>query len=106
MNSGREAAFPILEEWEAGSVLLRCELRYSCVTGVVRGALSKVSPEGVRLVSEDGQSDVTINLSKSSLVNFGWGWSEIPRHGRVVVISFGTLETGPVDSVALAEIKS
>lgn len=106
MNLGREQAFPILEEWSSKHTPLRCELRYGGVIGVVRGSLKKLSAEELRLVSEDGQSEVAIGLSNPPSLAFGWGNSTLPRHGRVVVISFGLRETGPVDSVALAEIDS
>ena len=102
---GREQTFPILEEWFSKQTPLRCELRYGWVIGVVRGSLKELSIEELLLVSGDGQSEVTVGLSNPTSLAFSWGGSTLPGHGRVVVISFGLRETGPVDSVAFAEIK-
>ncbi len=101
----RQEAFRILEEWSSTPALIRCELRYSWVIGVIRGFVKKLSSHELWLVSEGGKSDVTINFPDASSASFNWGHSALPGHGRVVVIAFGMGKDGPVDSVALAEIK-
>jgi hypothetical protein len=107
LSFGRSEGFSLLREWFSDKALLRSELRFSGGVATVRGRISELSGEFVRLLSDDNMTgEVAVHMAESSKVDFGWGISVLPGHGRVLVITFGLEETGPADSVAFAEIKS
>jgi hypothetical protein len=107
MRIGRDEAFDLLAKFVSERTLLECSLSFPFFRARFRARLSRVSPEELRLMSDDATSELAMRFGPR--IEFGYGDARnvegADRFEGILVIFFRLgVEGEEADFISLTEI--
>ena len=104
MIVSREDAHALLNEWQTTSQKLRCQISLPEIATGCLGTIFSVDYEGIRIVSEDAQTELVVKFP----ANHSYGFTELDggEYAACLVVFLGEVpDEGTPDTLSLAPLK-